>query len=49
MVDETISTLCSGSQWRWPDLLAEHLPAHLEYEEESISPTLRTWRHWPVF
>jgi hemerythrin superfamily protein len=31
------------------NLLAEHLLAHLAYEEESISPTLRTWRHWPMF
>lgn len=28
-------------------LLGEHLLAHLAYEEESISPTLRTWSSWP--
>lgn len=27
--------------------LAEHLLTHLEYEERSISPTLRTWQSWP--
>lgn len=27
--------------------LSEHLLAHLDYEEKSISPTLRTWRTWP--
>jgi hypothetical protein len=27
--------------------LADHLLAHLEYEEEQISPTLRTWTGWP--
>jgi hemerythrin superfamily protein len=31
------------------NLLGEHLLAHLAYEEESISPTLRSWRHWPMF
>lgn len=31
------------------DLLGEHLLAHLDYEEESITPTLRTWEHWPMF
>ena len=31
------------------NLLAEHLLAHLDYEEQSISPTLRTWRSWPFF
>lgn len=28
-------------------LLAEQLLAHLDYEERSISPTLRSWRSWP--
>jgi hypothetical protein len=28
-------------------LLSEHLLAHLDYEEKSISPTLRSWRTWP--
>jgi len=27
--------------------LAEHLLAHLAYEEENISPTLRQWDRWP--
>ena len=27
--------------------LAEHLLAHLAYEEETISPTLRGWDRWP--
>jgi len=27
--------------------LSEHLLVHLAYEEENISPTLRTWTHWP--
>jgi len=27
--------------------LAEHLLAHLKYEEESIVPTMRTWETWP--
>lgn len=31
------------------NLLSEHLLAHLDYEEQSISPTLRTWRTWPFF
>ena len=31
------------------NLLSEHLLAHLEYEEESISPVLRTWRTWPFY
>lgn len=31
------------------NLLAEHLLAHLAFEEESISPTLRTWDRWPSF
>ncbi len=31
------------------NLLAEHLLTHLAFEEESISPTLRSWRHWPMF
>jgi len=29
------------------NVLAEHLLAHLAYEEEAISPTLRTWEGWP--
>ena len=28
-------------------LLSEHLLVHLDFEEKSISPTLRTWRTWP--
>jgi hypothetical protein len=28
-------------------LLSEHLLAHLDFEETSISPTLRSWRTWP--
>jgi hypothetical protein len=28
--------------------LAEFLLAHLAYEEESITPTLRGWERWPV-
>lgn len=31
------------------NLLTEHLLAHLDYEEESISPTLRAWDRWPFF
>jgi hemerythrin superfamily protein len=31
------------------NLLTDHLLAHLAFEEESISPTLRTWKHWPMF
>ncbi|HEV3311644.1 MAG TPA: hemerythrin domain-containing protein [Chloroflexota bacterium] len=31
------------------ELLAEHLLTHLEFEETSISPTLRTWNSWPGF
>jgi hypothetical protein len=27
--------------------LAEHLLRHLDYEEENVSPTLRTWTGWP--
>jgi iron-sulfur cluster repair protein YtfE (RIC family) len=27
--------------------LSEHLLAHLEYEEETILPTMRTWDAWP--
>src|SRR6266568_3238055 len=27
--------------------LAVDLLAHLQYEEEQISPTLRTWTRWP--
>ncbi len=30
-------------------LLADHLLTHLEFEEESIAPTLRTWSTWPAF
>lgn len=29
------------------DGLSDHLLAHLSYEEEQISPTLRTWSSWP--
>jgi iron-sulfur cluster repair protein YtfE (RIC family) len=29
--------------------LAEHLLAHLDYEERSITPTLRRWERWPMF
>jgi hypothetical protein len=29
--------------------LAEHLLAHLDYEEKHISPTLRSWARWPMF
>jgi hypothetical protein len=29
------------------DELAAHLIAHLDFEEEAISPTLRTWDAWP--
>jgi iron-sulfur cluster repair protein YtfE (RIC family) len=29
------------------NVLAEHLLAHLAYEEETISPTLRAWEGWP--
>ena len=28
------------------DTLSVDLLAHLQYEEEQISPTLRTWAHW---
>ena len=28
--------------------LAEHLLAHLDYEEEAITPTLRGWDRWPI-
>ena len=31
------------------NLLSEHLLEHLAYEEESISPVLRTWRTWPFY
>lgn len=31
------------------NFLAEHLLTHLDYEERSISPTLRTWDRWPFF
>jgi iron-sulfur cluster repair protein YtfE (RIC family) len=31
------------------NLLTEHLLTHLDYEEEAISPTLRTWDRWPFF
>lgn len=31
------------------NLLSEHLLVHLDYEEQSIAPTLRTWRSWPFF
>ncbi|HZS93722.1 MAG TPA: hemerythrin domain-containing protein [Chloroflexota bacterium] len=31
------------------NLLSDHLLAHLAYEEESISPVLRTWRTWPFY
>jgi hypothetical protein len=27
--------------------LSDELLAHLDYEEENISPTLRTWTRWP--
>lgn len=27
--------------------LSRELLAHLDYEEEQISDTLRTWKHWP--
>lgn len=27
--------------------LAQHLLAHLDYEEDAISPTLRQWSTWP--
>ncbi len=30
------------------NVLAEHLLAHLDYEEEAISPTLRAWEGWPL-
>lgn len=29
------------------NVLGEHLLAHLAYEEQNISPTLRTWTGWP--
>jgi hemerythrin superfamily protein len=29
--------------------LSEHLLEHLSFEEESISPTLRSWGSWPFF
>jgi len=29
--------------------LAEHLLAHLDYEEKNITPTLREWAGWPGF
>jgi iron-sulfur cluster repair protein YtfE (RIC family) len=29
--------------------LATDLLAHLEFEEENVSPTLRTWTRWPFF
>jgi hypothetical protein len=31
------------------NLLSEHLLVHLDFEENSISPTLRSWRSWPFF
>jgi hemerythrin superfamily protein len=31
------------------NLLKRHLLEHLDYEEESITPTLRTWSAWPLF
>lgn len=31
------------------DVLSEHLLTHLDYEEASISPTLRTWARWPMW
>jgi iron-sulfur cluster repair protein YtfE (RIC family) len=31
------------------NLLAEHLLEHLAFEEESITPTLRSWPGWPMF
>ena len=27
---------------------AEHLLAHLDYEERAITPTLQEWDRWPV-
>lgn len=30
-------------------LLSEYLLVHLDYEEASIAPTLRTWDSWPSF
>jgi hypothetical protein len=29
-------------------ILAEHLLAHLDYEEKSITPTLQSWDRWPM-
>jgi hemerythrin-like domain-containing protein len=29
------------------EVLSEELLAHLDYEEENISATLRTWTSWP--
>jgi hypothetical protein len=29
--------------------LSADLLAHLQYEEEHISGTLRTWSHWPTW
>ena len=31
------------------NLLSEHLLVHLDFEEKSISPTLRSWGTWPFF
>jgi hypothetical protein len=31
------------------NLLADHLLAHLAFEEEAIAPTLRSWDRWPGF
>jgi hypothetical protein len=29
--------------------LSDELLAHLDYEEEQISGTLRTWKRWPIY
>ena len=29
------------------EVLAEHLLAHLAFEEEALAPVLRTWTRWP--
>jgi len=49
-VDELVANDAPLSRQRLVDglnRLAEHLLAHLSYEEESILPTMRTWETWP--
>jgi hypothetical protein len=30
------------------ETMGEYLLAHLDYEERSITPTVRTWTAWPA-